>query len=27
MWELIRPISFAMERKMLLTLKKLAEQP
>jgi hypothetical protein len=27
MWEVIRPISFTMERKMLLTLKKLAEQP
>jgi len=27
MWEVIRPISFTMERKMLLTIKKLAEQP
>lgn len=26
MWEVIRPISFTMERKMLLTIKKLAEQ-
>lgn len=27
MWEMIRPISFAMERKMLLTIKHLAERP
>ncbi|MRS03217.1 hypothetical protein EG832_08345 [bacterium] len=27
MWEVIRPISFTMERKMLLTIKHLAEQP